>query len=131
MREGRGDASKAETVGNGEGGRKEERRVIVVFVKVDRRVGVKDSRNVVSRTSVVERAARRDGHVLSIPDVGVVENGDEEPEEEYKSGEDVCLSPPRSCQSVVYSLLGLATRISKGIFILTENRCRRFATSRT
>ena len=74
-----GDGSKGETVSERESGREEERRVglVLLFIKVGA-VG-DDARNLVGRAGVVERVGRRDGHVLGIPSVGVVESRRNDP----------------------------------------------------
>ncbi len=94
VRERRRNAREREPIRDCERRREEERRVIVVLLEVDSRVRVEDLRDVVRRTRVVVRAARRDGHVLRRPGVRVVEDGCEEPEEEDEARCDIRLRPP-------------------------------------
>ena len=58
VRQRRSDAGEAQSIGYRESRRQEQRRVIVILLKVDGRVGVKDLSDVVRCTGIVERAAR-------------------------------------------------------------------------
>ncbi len=59
------DAREAQAVRNCEGRRQEQWAVLLVFVDVQRRVGVQNIRDVVLRTSIVIRGARKDSERVS------------------------------------------------------------------
>ena len=94
VRDGSRDGSEAETVRERKGGGKEQRRVGLVLFVVERALGGDDPGDIVHRAGVVVRGVGRDGEVLGVKGVGVVEDGGEEPEEEDDGGGNVALGPP-------------------------------------
>ena len=68
VHEGGGDRREREAVGEREGGREEERAVLLVLCDVNRRVVVNDLRHIVRRPEAVEGCARRDAGSTCVSD---------------------------------------------------------------
>lgn len=79
MGKGSRDGREGETVGDGESGRDEQWAVGIICFLVEGGIGIDDFGDVVLVTLVVEGTAGRDGHELSVPGVGEVEDGCQEP----------------------------------------------------
>ena len=91
----RRDARKGQPVRHRERRGQEQRRVALVLLQVERRLGRENPGYVVLHAGVVVADARRDGHERGVPRVREVEDRGEHPEEPHEAGGDVRGRPPR------------------------------------
>lgn len=66
----------------------------MILLQVDRSVIVENTGDVVRRSGVIKRDARRNRHVLREPDVAVVNYWSDDPKEENEANSNVRFRPP-------------------------------------